>query len=51
MCYGHLGRLKDALGWAVKVKELLPEEAPEECFEEANNNIELLQEALGEGLS
>lgn len=51
MCYGHLGRLKDALEWAVKVKELLPEEAPEECFEEANNNIELLQEALGEGLS
>ena len=50
MCYGHLGRLKEALAWAKRVWELLPDDAPGPCFEESNANIGLLEEALSEGL-
>lgn len=48
MCYGHLGRGEEALEWARKVYELLPETAPAWAFEEAMTNIKQLEEALAE---
>ena len=45
MVCGALGRPEEALFWARKASELLPDDAPEEAFEEARKNIELLQEA------
>lgn len=47
MTYGALGKLQDALFWAQKARELLPEDAPEEATAEADANIRILEEGLG----
>lgn len=47
MVFTDLGRLTDALHWAQRVTELLPDNAPAEIFEEAETNIGILKEALG----
>lgn len=44
--YGQLGRGYDALHWAKRVLELTPPDAPEACFEEAERNIQIIEEAL-----
>lgn len=46
MVCGHLGRAHEALIWAQKVLELLPDYAPPEVVKEAQSNVELLQEAI-----
>jgi len=46
MCFGELGRLKDSLYWARKVLELLPDNAAAWAFEEAQANINLLEETI-----
>lgn len=45
---GHLGDIEQSLAWARKVAELLPEDAPQEAFDEAQANITLLQEAIND---
>lgn len=47
MCYGHVGRLEEALQWARRVLDLLPDDAPDGVFDEARSNIKLLEEATG----
>jgi len=46
MVYSEIGRGEDALHWAEKVLELLPDDAPAWAFEEARGNIAHLKEAL-----
>jgi len=46
MCYSALGKGKEALHWARRVKDLLPDNAPRVVFEEADYNINRLSEAL-----
>ena len=46
MVCGELGRPDEALAWAKKARELLPPDSPAGAFEEADNNIKLLQEAI-----
>lgn len=46
MAYGHLGRGDDALAWARKVYDMLPDDAPAAAFDEARANIRALQAAL-----
>lgn len=46
MVYGELGRLEDSLYWARRVLDLLPDDAEAKAFEEAEDNIKLLEEAL-----
>lgn len=48
LCYAELGRYKDALPWARRVRELLPDDAPSAAFEEVDANIKLLTEAIGD---
>lgn len=48
MVYGHLGRGDEALVWARRVLELLPDDAPRAAFEEAARNVRQLAEALAE---
>lgn len=48
MCYSHLGLGEEALKWAKKVYDLLPENAPAWAFEEAQTNIKQLEDALAE---
>jgi hypothetical protein len=42
---GELGRLEEGLGWARRVVELLPDDAPPAAFEEARKNVTLFEEA------
>jgi len=48
MVYGHLGRGLEAVEWARKVVETLPENAPAWAFEEARGNLRQLEEACAE---
>lgn len=45
MVCGELGRPEEALHWARKATELLPDDSPAEAYEESRKNIELLEEA------
>lgn len=45
-CYAWVGKLDEALQWAEKVIELLPEDSPAEAFDEARQNIERISEAI-----
>ncbi len=45
MAYAELGRNEDALYWARRVRELLPQNAPVEVFDEVSANIKLLEDA------
>jgi tetratricopeptide (TPR) repeat protein len=45
MVCGELGRPQEALHWARKATELLPDDSPQEAYAEAQKNIELLEEA------
>ena len=42
----ELGKIEEALHWATRVIELLPEDAPAGAFEEAERNVNILKEAL-----
>lgn len=46
MCYGELGDGPRALHWAKRVRELLPEGSPKACYDEAEQNIAILEEAI-----
>lgn len=46
MTFSALGRLQDALSWAIRVRDLLPNNAPTEALEEADRNIATLKGAL-----
>ena len=46
MTYSALGRLPEALEWAKKVVELLPEDSPDEAREECERNIKTIEEAI-----
>jgi 2-polyprenyl-3-methyl-5-hydroxy-6-metoxy-1,4-benzoquinol methylase/tetratricopeptide (TPR) repeat protein len=46
MVCGEMGRLTEACYWAEKVVEYLPEDAPAPLKEEAQKNVDLLQEAI-----
>lgn len=48
MTHAELGQYKEALYWAQRVKEQFPKGVPDAMIEEANKNIELLQEAIDE---
>jgi hypothetical protein len=45
-CYAALGRLDDALHWAERVMELLPEDYPEDFRAEARENIQRIEETI-----
>lgn len=45
MTYGELGNREQALYWARRVRELLPQDAPVEALDEAAANIKLLEDA------
>jgi tetratricopeptide (TPR) repeat protein len=45
MTYGELSRHEDALYWARRVRELLPNNAPPEALAEVDANVRLLEEA------
>lgn len=49
MCYAALNRGPEALHWAKKALEMLPEEAPAAAREECERNIAHLEKALEEG--
>jgi tetratricopeptide (TPR) repeat protein len=44
MTYAELGRNEDALFWARRVRELLPQNAPAEALDEVAANIKILEE-------
>lgn len=44
--YAELGQLDKALHWAEQVTELLPEESPKEAFEEAEDVVKQIAEAI-----
>lgn len=46
MIFGELGRFHDSLYWARRVVELLPDDAEQSAFEEAQANIKLLEETI-----
>lgn len=48
MCYAALGRGEEALAWAKKVRDLLPDDAPLPMIDEAEKNLQILQEAMNE---
>ncbi|KKN41350.1 hypothetical protein LCGC14_0724320 [marine sediment metagenome] len=48
MVCGHLGRGLDAVHWARKVVDTLPEDSPAWCFEEARGNLKQFEEACRE---
>lgn len=45
MCHGELGHLAEALAWARRVVDLLPQEIPAEVRTEALENVRILEEA------
>jgi hypothetical protein len=47
MTYGHLGRGEDALLWAERCLDTLPDDAPAETLDEARSNVKQLREAIG----
>lgn len=47
MCYAALNRGEEALTWARKVLELLPDDSPPEARVECQRNIEQLEKAVG----
>jgi len=49
MVYAELGRLDDSLYWARRVVELLPDDAEQSAFQEAQANITLLEERINAG--
>lgn len=46
MCFGHLGRGDDALAWARRVVDLLPDDAPIAAMDEAREVVRQLVAAL-----
>jgi len=42
----EMGRVEESLAWATKVRELLPQDAPQAVIDEADSNIKILIEAL-----
>jgi len=48
MAFGHLGRGDEALAWARRVYDLLPDDAPAVAFDEARANIRQLDTAIRE---
>jgi 2-polyprenyl-3-methyl-5-hydroxy-6-metoxy-1,4-benzoquinol methylase len=46
MVCGDLGKLPEALHWATRVIDLLPDDAPAGAFEEAESNVKLLKDTL-----
>lgn len=46
MCYGALGKHAEALAWARNVRSQYPEGTPPEIVKEADDNVQLLEEAI-----
>jgi glycosyltransferase involved in cell wall biosynthesis len=44
-CYAALGKLDEALEWAERVVELMPDDTPDKALKEAEENIERITEA------
>jgi len=42
--YAQLGMWDEALVWARKVPDLMPEWAPKEAFDQAHGNIDLIEQ-------
>jgi 2-polyprenyl-3-methyl-5-hydroxy-6-metoxy-1,4-benzoquinol methylase/tetratricopeptide (TPR) repeat protein len=49
MVYAELGRLDDSLYWARRVVEQLPDDAERSAFQEAQENITLLEDRINAG--
>lgn len=49
MVYAELGLLEEALQWARRVIEFLPDDFPVEGFEEAQENLRLIEEKIEDG--
>lgn len=49
--FSALGRYDEALVWARRILELLPDDPPQKAVEECERNIELLEEAIAAGKS
>lgn len=46
MSSAALGFVDDALMWAKRARELLPDNAPQECIDEAEENVRLIEQAI-----
>jgi tetratricopeptide (TPR) repeat protein len=47
MTYAALGNFKEALHWAERVVELLPEDSPERAMEDSKRNVRAIRKAMG----
>jgi tetratricopeptide (TPR) repeat protein len=45
-CYAALGKLDDALHWAQRAVDLMPDDSPDTALDEAKTNVERITEAI-----